>query len=146
MRTKKLSKMILLAGITAASFASGGATADTMTAVNPLTELQPCGGNAPPGCQHVLLRGDPKTGASQHLYEFSAGFVFVKHWHVSNENLVMTKGTLLLAADGQSEMTLNVGDYLHIPAKLVHWGVCNTECAFYLMVDGPDSFNVVDSK
>jgi quercetin dioxygenase-like cupin family protein len=48
--------------------------------------------------------------------------------------------------DGQPETTLTVGDYLHIPAKVVHWGVCNTECEFYLMVDGPDSFNVVEKN
>ena len=51
-----------------------------------------------------------------------------------------------MAADGQSEKTMNVGDYVYIPAKLVHWGVCNTECEFYLMVYGPDSFNVVDKN
>lgn len=80
------------------------------------------------------------------MYHFPAGYVFVKHWHISNENLVMTKGALEIAADGHANKAMKVGDYVHIPAKVVHWGVCTEECEFYLMVDGPDSFNVVEEK
>jgi quercetin dioxygenase-like cupin family protein len=117
-----------------------------MKIVNPSRSLESCGTDAPPGCEHVLLQGNPETGASQHIYRFPAGFEFVKHWHVSNENLIMTQGSLTIAAEGTPETRLNVGDYLHIPAKVVHWGVCLTQCSFYLMVDGVDSFNVVESK
>ena len=126
MSATKLWKMTLASVATTVLFASGIAVADSMGIVNPSSKLESCGPDAPPGCQHVLLQGDPKTGASQHVYRFPAGFAFVKHWHISNENLVITKGKLQLAADGQSEKTMNVGDYVYIPAKLVHWGVCNT--------------------
>lgn len=131
--------------IAVASCGAGAALAGPMDIVKPAGALASCGPDGPAGCQHVLLKGDANT-PSQHIYHFPAGFVFVKHWHVSNENLIMTKGTLTIAADGQADTKLTVGDYLHIPAKTVHWGACMTECEFYLMVDGPDSFNVVDKN
>src|SRR5215831_6790584 len=129
-----------------ALLACGVVQAADWMVLNPSSKMEPCGPNALPGCQLVLLQGDPKTAPSQHVYRFPAGTVFPKHWHVSNENLVMTKGTVKIAADGQSEKTITFGDYVHIPAKLVHWGVCLDECEFYTMVDGPDSFNVVEQK
>ena len=146
MRAANLVNMSMRVCVAWLLFAAGVAFGQSMDIVKPGLTLESCGSAAPPGCQHVLLRGDPKTGASHHIYHFPAGFVFVKHWHVSNENLIMTRGTLIIAADGQAESTLNVGDYLHIPAKVVHWGQCTTECEFYLMVDGLDSFNVVEKN
>jgi quercetin dioxygenase-like cupin family protein len=125
-------------------FASGAAVSGPMDIVKPASTLQTCGKDAPPGCQHVLLHGDPSVGASQHIHHFLAGSVFVKPWHASSQELVRTKGTLTTAADGQAEMKFTVGDDLHIPAKVVHWGACLTECEFYLMVDGLDSFSVVE--
>jgi quercetin dioxygenase-like cupin family protein len=145
MRATRLWKAAALT-IAVACWAGGTALAGPMDIVKPAGALKSCGPDAPPGCQHVLLKGEPGTGASQHIYRFPAGFVFVKHWHVSNENLIMTKGTLTIAAEGQPDTKLAVGDYLHIPAKVVHWGVCLTECEFYLFVDGPDSFNVVEKN
>ena len=50
------------------------------------------------------------------------------------------------ASLGSTERILKAGDYVHIPAKVVHWGVCPEDCVFYLGVDGPDSFNVVAEK
>lgn len=146
MRATKLLKMGVASTLAVAWFASGVAIGEPMDIVKPAAALKSCGPDGPPGCQHVLLKGDPTASPSQHIYHFPAGFVFVKHWHVSNENLIMTKGTLTIAADGQADTKLNVGDYLHIPAKVVHWGTCLTECEFYLMVDGPDSFNVVEKN
>ena len=76
------------------------------------------------------------------MLKAKAGFAFPPHWHSSNEHLVMTKGTLKIAAEGGQEQDtiLKVGDYLFIPARRVHWGSCPEECVFYLYVDGPDSY------
>lgn len=146
MRTPRATMNALLISSLMSALYCGSAAGQSMQIVNPSAAFQSCGPDAPPGCEHVLLKGEPNTGPSQHVYRFPAGFKFVKHWHVSNENLVMTAGSLIIASDGTPETRLNVGDYLHIPAKVVHWGTCVTACAFYLMVDGVDSFNVVESK
>ena len=124
----------------------GMAQADDWTVLTPSSKLTSCGPDAPSECKHVLLQGDPKTGSSQHVYHLPAGWVFVKHWKTGTEDLVMTKGTVKISAEGQPEKTMKVGDYLHIPPKVVHWGTCPEECEFYLGVTGPDSFNVVEEK
>ena len=49
-------------------------------------------------------------------------------------------------SEGGREQTLRPGDYAYIPQTLIHWGSCPEDCVFYLSVDGPDSFNVVEEK
>ena len=137
-----ISKLSLPAILAGALLAASAVLADPMTVVRPAGKLESCGADAPTGCRHLVLRGDPSAGPSQRIYHFPAGFVFVKHWHLANENLVVTQGKLRIAADGQAEAVLNVGDYLHIPAKVAHWGGCPEECEFYLIEDGPTSFHV----
>lgn len=117
--------------------------ADPATYVHQAGKFESCGPEIP-GCEHILLQGDPTSGPSQHLYRMKKGFDFVKHWHVSTENLVMVKGTIVLNTEGGKEQTLKAGDFVRIPASLVHWGKCPDDCVFYLGLDGPDSFNVVD--
>jgi quercetin dioxygenase-like cupin family protein len=125
--------------------AASSANADPMQIVTPSAKLESCGPDAP-GCQHLVLRGEPKTGPSQRVYHFPAKYVFEKHWHTSNQNLVITKGKFRIAADGQAEKILSVGDYLHIPADIPHWGDCPQECEFYIMEEGPTSFLVPEKN
>jgi quercetin dioxygenase-like cupin family protein len=87
-----------------------------------------------------------KTGAFQRIFRFPSGFVFPKHWHVNNETLLITKGTVIMSADGEPDQTIRNGAWVYIPAKKVHWAVCSEECEFYLLVDGADSFNLVEDK
>jgi mannose-6-phosphate isomerase-like protein (cupin superfamily) len=70
---------------------------------------------------------------------------FPKHWHVSAENLVVISGTVVIDEDGR-EQALHPGDYVYIPVKRVHWGSCPEPCMFFLSIDGPDSFNMVEDK
>ena len=146
MKPIALLKIGMVSAVAAVLSTSGDTIADSLGIVSPSSKLQSCGSGAPPGCQHVLLQGDPKTGVSQHIYHLPAGFPFAKHWHDSSEYLVVTKGSLRIAADGHADTTLNVGDYVHVPAKVVHWGACTTECEFYLMYDGPETYNVVEKN
>lgn len=108
----------------------------------------PCDPNAaqPDVCMLAYFRGDPAKEPNYKMLKAKAGFVFPPHWHTSDEHLVMTKGTIKIAAEGGQEQdsTLKVGDYLYIPARRVHWGSCPEDCIFYLYVDGPDSY--IDAK
>jgi len=96
----------------------------------------PCDPSAaqPDTCQLAYFRGDPAKEPNYKILKAKAGFVFPPHWHTSNEHLVMTRGTIKIAAEGGQEQDsiLKVGDYLFIPARRVHWGSCPEECAFYL--------------
>ncbi len=104
----------------------------------------PCDPNAqdPSVCQLAYFRGDPAKEPNHKMIKAKGGFKFPPHWHTGNENLVVTMGTITIAAEGgqEQESLLKVGDYLHIPARRVHWGSCPEDCIFYLYVDGPDSY------
>lgn len=124
---------------------SNAGAAEPALIINLAGKFKPCP-DAPPGCEHVMLKGDPQSESFQKVYRFSKGWVFPKHWHSAAEDLVVTRGVLVLGTEGGREQTLRAGDYAHIPATLVHWGNCPEECVFYLAVDGPDSFNVVEDN
>lgn len=134
------------AGLSVGStFVSTVGAAEPAVVVNLAGKFKPCEG-APPGCEHIMFRGDPASEAFQKVYRFPKGWAFPKHWHSASEDLVMVRGVLVLGSDGGREQTLRPGDYAHIPKTLVHWGNCPEECVFYLAVDGPDSFNVVEEN
>src|SRR4051812_18085286 len=67
--------------------------ADQMVVVTLAGKFKPCGADNP-GCEHILLNGDPASEPNQHVYRFAKGYVFPKHWHVSNENLEMVRGVI----------------------------------------------------
>jgi quercetin dioxygenase-like cupin family protein len=125
---------------------SPAAAEDGMLVVGLAGKFTSCGPDAPKGCEHVMLHGDPQSEPFQKVYRFPKGFVFPKHWHEANENLVMVRGFLTINAEGSSERSMKDGDFARIPAKVVHWGVCTEDCVFYLSVDGPDTFNVVEAQ
>ena len=127
------------------TFVSTAGAAEPAVVVNLAGKFKPCEG-APPGCEHIMLRGDPQSGPFQKVYRFPKGWIFPKHWHVSAEDLVMVRGTIVLNSEGGREQTLRAGDYAYIPKTLVHWGSCPEDCVFYLSVDGLDSFNVIEEN
>ena len=127
------------------TFVSTAAAAEPAVVVNLAGKFKPCP-DTPPGCEHIMFRGDPQSGPFQKVFRFSKGWVFPKHWHSAAEDLVMVRGSLVLNSEGGREQTLRPGDYAHIPKTLIHWGNCPEECVFYLAVDGPDSFNLVEEN
>ena len=145
--TRRFVPAFLAAVILSASsaFVCAVGAAEPALIVNLAGKFKPCPG-APAGCEHVMLRGDPQSEPFQKVYRFPKGWIFPKHWHVSAENLEMVRGTLVLGSEGGREQTLRPGDYAYIPQTLVHWGSCPEDCVFYLSVDGPDSFNVVEER
>jgi quercetin dioxygenase-like cupin family protein len=128
----------------------GAAIAQGQMGIVPLGDIKwtPCDANAaqPDTCQLAYFRGDPAKEPNYKMIKAKAGFTFPPHWHISDEHLVITKGTLTIAAEGgqEKEAKLGVGDYLFIPARRVHWGACPEDCIFYLHADGPDSY--IDAK
>jgi len=141
---------VALAGVTLSVAVSGAAFAQGQMQIVPIGKMDwaACDPNAaqPDACQFAYFRGDPTKEPSYRMIRAKAGFSFPPHWHISDEHLVMTKGTLKIAAEGGQEQDsiLKVGDYLFIPARRVHWGSCPEECVFYLNVNGTDSY--IDAK
>ena len=133
----------LLMGLLCTGTAYG---ADPLLIVTPVsTKWLPCIPDKPEVCQFAPFSGDPAKEPSKRYVRTAAGFVFPKHWHVSAENLVVISGTVVINEEGR-EQVLHPGDYLYIPVRNIHWGSCPEPCMFYLSIDGPDSFNVVEEK
>jgi quercetin dioxygenase-like cupin family protein len=121
-------------------------SAESLAIVVPAsTKWLPCIPDKPDVCQFAPFKGDPAKEPSHRYVRTAAGFMFPKHWHVSAENLVVISGTVVINEDGR-EQALHPGDYVNIPVGNVHWGSCPEPCLFYLKIDGPDSFNVVEEK
>lgn len=137
---------MMLAGVVLSAAASSAVLAEGHIEIVPLGPIKwvPCDPNAakPDACQFAFFRGDPKTEAHYRMVQFKAGFTVPPHWHTANEHVVMTRGTMTIAAEGGNEQgtVLKPGDYLFIPARNMHWVPSTDGCIFYLYVDGPDSF------
>ena len=138
---------MILAGVALSAAASSAAFAEgQMETIVPTGTLNwvPCDPKAaqPDACQFAFFRGDPAKEPHHRMIQFKAGFTVPPHWHTSNEHLVMTKGTMKVAAEGGQEqgIVLKAGDYLFLPARNVHWVPSTDGCVFYLYVDGPDSY------
>lgn len=104
----------------------------------------PCDPKASPPdpCQMAYFRGDPEKEENYSMIKVPKGHKFGPHWHTADEHLVVTKGTLVVGAEGgqEKDLVLKTGDYAFIPARLVHWASFPEETIFYLNVVGPDSY------
>lgn len=98
-----------------------------------------------PGCDFILLAGDPATGATQWLFRLQAGQAFPRHWHNTPENMVGVRGALTFNFETGQRHTLRTGEYLHYQEGMVHWGQCEPkeECVFYVFNDKPYDFHLV---
>ncbi len=92
-----------------------------------------------PGCDLILLEGDPSSGPTQWLIRLRAGQAFPKHWHNTAENMVSVRGALTFNFETGQRHTLRPGEYLHYPAGMIHWGQCEQfeDCLFYVFNDQP---------
>jgi len=140
----------VLAGLVLSTALPALAQAQDAMQIIPMKAIpwQPCdpGAADPSACQLAYINGDPTKERNHKYVKAKAGFVLGPHWHTANEYIVITRGVVHIAAEGGQErdVILNVGDYLQVPARRVHWASCPVECIFYLYADGPDSY--IDAK
>ncbi len=103
----------------------------------------PCDPNTPADpCQIKYFRGNPEKEENYAFIKVPKGHTFPPHWHLQNENLIVTQGTLMIGSEKDSKGTPErAGEYAFVPAKWVHWGACaEQECVFYLNNESADSY------
>ena len=95
---------MILVGVVLNAAASNAAFAQGQMQIVPIGAIkwEPCDPSAaqPDACQFAFFRGDPAKEPNYRMLKAKAGYAFPPHWHSSNEHLVMTKGTLKIAAEG----------------------------------------------
>lgn len=98
-----------------------------------------------PGCDFILLAGDPSQSATQWLFRLKAGQAFPKHWHNTPENMIGVRGALTFNFENGQRHTLRPGETLHYQAGMIHWGQCEQgeDCLFYVFNDQPYDIHFV---
>jgi quercetin dioxygenase-like cupin family protein len=101
---------------------------------------EPLGG----GFEISILYTNPTTQAT-YLVIRGSGHV-PRHWHSSNESIMVLKGTFTVAHDGSPDKTeLAPGGFLYMPAKMIHEAWTGAEGAtYFITVDGKWDVNFVE--
>lgn len=99
-----------------------------------------------PGCEFILLNGDPKSGPTQWLFQLKAGQPFPKHWHSTPENMVAIRGLLHFDFETGQSHSLKAGEYLRYQAGMAHSGRCEpgADCLFNVFNDKPYDFHLAE--
>ena len=148
LRSSGLAPLVLLAGLAAPAFSQ---TAEKPAVTEPpvvtafaAAETAPCDGL--PGCDFVLLAGDPATGPSQWFFRLGGGTEFPRHWHSTPENMVMIEGALTFHFETGETHTLVPGELLRYQEGMVHWGQCEpgADCLYYVFNDEPYDFHAAE--
>lgn len=97
------------------------------------------------GSESITLREDSKTGATELLAHYPAGYAFPAHWHDANERIILIEGQLALEGDGAKKL-LDPGGYAYLPARQVQHLSCvsSVRCSFYVYWDGPPKSHRAD--
>jgi len=149
---KKLStlSLIVLACFCAATvFAQA-----TPPVVSPVADAKwgPAPPMLPPGAQIAVLSGNPMgTGAYAVRLRFPANYAIPAHSHPTDENVVVTNGSVTfgmgdkLSKTAPGNKTLNVGGYALMPTGMNHYAFAGASGAdIVLYGQGPVEFKYVN--
>lgn len=141
---------LLLIAVCSASVIAQG----TPAVVSPVNEAKfgPAPAMLPPGAQIAVLSGNPMgTGAYSVRLRFPANYAIAAHSHPTDENVVVTAGSLTfgmgdkLSKTAAGNKTLNVGGYAVQPAGMNHYAFAGKAGAdIVLYGQGPVEFKYVN--
>ena len=152
---KKLSTWSLVAlgvvcATTIVAFAQTG-TPHVISAV-PEAKFGPAPPMLPPGAQLAVLSGNPMgTGAYAVRLRFPANYAIPAHSHPTDENVVVTSGSVTfgmgdkLSKTAAGNKTLDVGGYALMPTSMNHYAFAGEKGAdIVLYGQGPVEFKYVN--
>ena len=102
--------------------------------------------NAPDCFLAVTEHGQPEKEASVMLMKASAGCAVPWHWHTSNEQIMMLRGTGRTQVRGEKDVVLHSGDYFFVPPHHVMRFACVGPCTLFLYTGGPFEIHYVDEN
>lgn len=104
-----------------------------------------------PGCELAAVSGDPSQAGAAFTIRIkcAAGTVIPAHWHPAAENVTILKGALAVGMGDRFDAakltaTLNVGDFISIPAEMRHFARANGETVMQVHGTGPFAVNWVN--
>jgi quercetin dioxygenase-like cupin family protein len=102
------------------------------------------------GCDFAVVSGDPDAEGSPFVVRFRCadGANVPAHWHPTDENLTVLKGTFLIGmGDSYDEtklQTMNTGNFLSMPKEMRHFATCKGETIVQVHGAGPFKVNWVN--
>jgi quercetin dioxygenase-like cupin family protein len=112
-------------------------------------------GPAPPGlpagAQLAVLVGDPsKQGTAFAIrVKLPDGYKVAPHWHSSDENVTVLKGTLLIGTGDKLDVAkadaLPAGSYMRMPKMMRHFALAKGETVLQVHGIGPFDINYVNA-
>jgi hypothetical protein len=104
----------------------------------------------PPGAQAAILTGDPgKSGAYVLRAKFPDGYRVPPHWHPTDENVTVIKGTFMIGAgekfDTAKMEALPAGSYMRMPKTMRHFAMAKGETIVQVHGIGPFEINYVNA-
>ena len=101
------------------------------------------------GCDLAPVAGDMNTeGAFVLRIRCADGTKIPAHWHPTDENVTVLKGTFLVGMgesfDESKLQTMNVGNFVTVPKEMKHYASCKGETIVQVHAMGPFKVNWVN--
>jgi anti-sigma factor ChrR (cupin superfamily) len=102
------------------------------------------------GCDLASVSGDPSAEGAPFVLRIRCvdGTKVPAHWHPTDENLTVLKGTFLVAMgeayDEAKLQPMNVGNFTTVPKEMRHFALCKGETIVQVHGAGPFKVNWVN--
>ena len=102
------------------------------------------------GCELASVSGDFNADNAAFVLRIRCadGIKVPAHWHPTDENLTVLKGTFLVATgetfDESKLQTMNVGNFVMMPKEMRHFALCKGETIVQIHGMGPFKVNWVN--
>ena len=102
------------------------------------------------GCDLAGVSGDPNAEGTPFVLRIRCvdGIKVPAHWHPTDENLTVLKGTFLVAMGEAYDETklqpMNVGNFTTVPKEMRHFALCKGETIVQVHGMGPFKVNWVN--
>jgi anti-sigma factor ChrR (cupin superfamily) len=102
------------------------------------------------GCDVATVAGDPNAEGTPFVMRLRCvdGAKIPAHWHPTDENATVLKGTFLVGMgetfDETKLTTMNVGNFTMMPKEMRHFGMCKGETIVQIHGAGPFKVNWVN--
>ena len=146
-----MKKSVFIAGIVLAGLAASAAVMAQGHVISATAETKwgPAPAFIPAGAEIAVLSGDPGKPAPYAVrLKFPANYKIAAHSHPTDENVVVTSGTLLIGMgnklDEAAGKALATGGYALMPANMNHFAFTKQPTTIVLYGIGPVEFKYVN--
>jgi len=98
-----------------------------------------------PSCTFTVLHGDMSQPNLDVFFKVPANTEVPRHWHHSQERMVLISGEMEVTYEGEPSQLLKTGSYAYGPAKKPHSAKClaKSDCVLFIALVEPfDAFPI----